>query len=163
MPYRITYHPFLATYHDVMDFQGYCDAYWKWAREELENEYPNHSIEISDDISTVSAITDDEERRDEIVNFCDSLWGCCPWTEIFNREGMRTELIQADSRHEAEELAPWASVIVEVSLTEATLGELFARNAEQDFEDMTTRKGWLAFESPAEYSAWLNLRNQGLP
>ena len=151
MPYRITYHPFLAVYYDVMDWQGYRDAYWKWAQAELVSEYPDHSIEISDEISTVSAITDDEERRDEIIGFCSRLWGHCPWTEIFEQEGLRTELIQADSRREAEELAPWAAVIVQVTLTDSSF---------PDIENQITKPGWLAFQSPEEYFEWEKLRNQ---
>jgi hypothetical protein len=59
-----------------------CSAFRQWAREQLEEEYPAHDIRISTAQSLDQRITNNEENRDEIVDFCSRLWDNCPWDWI---------------------------------------------------------------------------------
>lgn len=56
-----------------------CELYRSWAQAELEAEYPDHIIEVVERPSPHTSETDDENRRDEIIDFCGRLWDRCPW------------------------------------------------------------------------------------
>lgn len=72
------------TYYAANDTMGDtsaqdCDAYRAWATEQLRNEYPEHEISVANAPSLDQVRTDDEERREEIAEFCARLWDRCPW------------------------------------------------------------------------------------
>lgn len=59
-----------------------CDAFRAWAKSELENEYPEASVEVSDDMSSVECHVkgaESREQEEEIADFCSRLWDRCPW------------------------------------------------------------------------------------
>lgn len=56
-----------------------CDKYRAWAKEALQDKFPNHTIEVSADLSTRTSWTDDSDNEDEISDFCHRLWDLCPW------------------------------------------------------------------------------------
>jgi len=56
-----------------------CDKFREWAQDELEKEYPNHDIAVTDEQSLQTAYTDDLDNEEEIKDFCSRLWDNCPW------------------------------------------------------------------------------------
>lgn len=54
-----------------------CDKFREWAKEELEREYPDYDITVSDEQKNL--YTDDIDNEDEIIDFCSRLWDNCPW------------------------------------------------------------------------------------
>ena len=56
-----------------------AEGYRAWAKQAIENEYPGHDVEVINAPALEFVATDDENRRDEIVDFCARLWDSCPW------------------------------------------------------------------------------------
>ena len=74
---EIIYYADNGSMGDTSDNQ--CDLYREWAEKELKAEYPNYDITVTTDDNMATAWTDDEENRDEIIEFCSNLWSDCPW------------------------------------------------------------------------------------
>ena len=56
-----------------------CAQFRAWAKSELEREFPEHIITVTDEPSVSQVHTDDEENEDHILTFCRHLWDRCPW------------------------------------------------------------------------------------
>lgn len=63
-----------------------CDAYRAWAKAEIEAEYPNAEIEVTDDHTSNSRVIvsgeysrEHEELQGETYEFMSRLWDRCPW------------------------------------------------------------------------------------
>ena len=74
---KITYYAANDTMGDTSDRD--CNAYRAWALEELRNEYPEHDVSVESEPSLQQVRTDDDERSEEIAEFCSRLWDRCPW------------------------------------------------------------------------------------
>ena len=71
---------YLACNQDMGDLTDKeCDLYRAWALRQIESRYPTHIVSVTDRTGIVSTITDDEENREDIVDFCSRLWDACPW------------------------------------------------------------------------------------
>jgi hypothetical protein len=56
-----------------------CDKYREWATKKIEAQYPSYDVIVLNKPSLISAWTDDEDNRDEIIDFCARLWDICDW------------------------------------------------------------------------------------
>lgn len=74
---KIEYYAANSTMGDTLDAD--CDKYRQWASEQIENEYPGYKVDVIDKGSLVNSWTNDEEKRDEIIDYCSRLWDRCPW------------------------------------------------------------------------------------
>lgn len=61
-----------------------CEAFRKWAGNELQNAYPDHEVCVVNEFKngTFSTSTDDEENETEIIAFGDNLWDSCDWDAV---------------------------------------------------------------------------------
>lgn len=73
----ITYHAATSTMGDTTEFQA--TNFREWAKEQLTAKFPAYDIDVSSEESLVTAYTDDEDARDEIIDYCSRLWDSCPW------------------------------------------------------------------------------------
>lgn len=73
----IEYHADNGSMGDTSD--EHCNQYRAWAKSQIQTAYPNHTVTVSDKPSLHNVLTDDEENRGEIEDFCDRLWDRCPW------------------------------------------------------------------------------------
>lgn len=72
---KIEYYASNTTMGDTSDED--CGAYRKWAEAQLVAEYPGADVSV---INAEGGIwTDNEELRDEIIEFCHRLWDRCDW------------------------------------------------------------------------------------
>lgn len=74
---KITYYAANETMGETPSQQ--CEAYRAWALAQLRAEYPTHEVSVLDAPSIEQSVTDDEDRLDEIADFCSRLWDRCPW------------------------------------------------------------------------------------
>lgn len=56
-----------------------ADQYRDWAASELEKQFPNVDIEVSDEQNLKSFSCSDDLDEDFVGQFCKSLWDNCPW------------------------------------------------------------------------------------
>ena len=71
-------------YHAADDTMGdtppeACQDYRAWAHRELCARFPGRYVTVDDAPSPQQCWTDDETRRDEILDACARLWDECPW------------------------------------------------------------------------------------
>jgi hypothetical protein len=66
-----------------------CDAYRAWAKSEIEAEYQDAAVEVTDDHTSNSMVVVDgdynlqaveiEDKKSEVHEFMSRLWDRCPW------------------------------------------------------------------------------------
>lgn len=56
-----------------------CDKFREWAEKELEKEYPEYEITVTDEENLQTSWTDNLEDEEGINDFCSRLWDNCPW------------------------------------------------------------------------------------
>ena len=62
--------------YDVSPSDG--KKYREWAKTKLQKAFPEHAISvINDETTPYLVVTDDEDRREEIIDFCHYLWDNC--------------------------------------------------------------------------------------
>jgi len=74
---KIEYYAANSTMGDTSDED--CEKYRQWATEQIKNEYPGHNVNVINQESLVNSWTNDEEKKEEIIDFCSRLWDRCPW------------------------------------------------------------------------------------
>lgn len=77
---EIIYYAYTGNMGDTPE--DWADAYRKWAKSQIEQEYPDAEVDVlnEDSVNQVYVNAESYQEEDEITDFVSRLWDNCSWS-----------------------------------------------------------------------------------